>query len=187
MSRTLIAMFLVIPQITFAQTGSDTSAQTELSYTYAELRFVDLDEGDDGLRFGGSYRLNDDWYLFGEISDLDLNRNFDQSSYEFGGGYIHELNQNLHLIATASLITAEIDGPSFDDSDTGIGLAGGVRALLAPNVEVRGAVKHINLDNQDTFLEIAGDYFFNEQFSAGVSIEFAGDRDLFTIGARIHF
>lgn len=182
-----IAMLLVAPHIALAQTGPNTTQPLELSYSHAELRYVDLDEGDGGLRVGGSYRLNDDWYLFGELNDLDLNRNFDQTTYEIGGGYIHELNQNLHLTATASIVMAEIDGPSFNDDDTGIALSGGVRAFVAPNFEVRGTVKHINLDNQDTFLELAGDYFFNEQFSAGVSVEFAGDRDLLTIGARIHF
>ena len=50
-----------------------------------------------------------------------------------------------------------------------------------------GFVNHINLDDSDTFLELAGDYYFTEQFSAGISLEFAGDNDAFTIGARWYF
>ena len=45
----------------------------------------------------------------------------------------------------------------------------------------------INLDNSDTYLELAGDYYFTAQFSAGLSLEFAGDTDAFTIGARWYF
>ncbi len=42
-------------------------------------------------------------------------------------------------------------------------------------------------NNSDTYLEIAVDYYFTEQFAAGVSLEFAGDADVFTIGARWFF
>ena len=39
----------------------------------------------------------------------------------------------------------------------------------------------------DTWLEIAGDYHINQKFAAGVSIEFGGDTDVFTIGGRFFF
>jgi hypothetical protein len=58
---------------------------------------------------------------------------------------------------------------------------------LTPQFEVRGSVNYINLDNSDTYLEIAVDYYFIEQFAAGVSLEFAGDADVFTIGGRWFF
>ena len=50
-----------------------------------------------------------------------------------------------------------------------------------------GVAALVNLDNSDTYLELAGDYYFTEQFSAGISLEFAGDTDSFTIGARWFF
>ena len=58
---------------------------------------------------------------------------------------------------------------------------------MTPKFEVRGSVNYINLDNSDTYLEIAGDYYFTERVAAGASLEFAGDADTFTIGARWFF
>jgi hypothetical protein len=66
-------------------------------------------------------------------------------------------------------------------------LSGGLRGLLMPKFEIRGSVNYINLDSSDTYLELAGDYYFTQRFSAGLSIEFAGDTDLFSVGARYYF
>ncbi len=82
---------------------------------------------------------------------------------------------------------SEVEVSGFDSDDTGFALSAGTRGLLAPQFEIRGFVNHINLDDSDTFLEIAGDYYFTEQFAAGISLEFAGDNDAFTIGARWYF
>jgi hypothetical protein len=71
--------------------------------------------------------------------------------------------------------------------DNGVALSGGVRGLLTPQFEIRGSVNYINVDDSDTYLELAGDYYFTRQFSAGLSLEFAGDSDLFSIGARYYF
>jgi len=66
-------------------------------------------------------------------------------------------------------------------------LTGGIRGLITPQFEIRGAVHHINLDNSDTYLEMAGDYFFTQNFAAGLSLEFAGDTDAWSLGARWYF
>jgi hypothetical protein len=59
--------------------------------------------------------------------------------------------------------------------------------LIAPRFEVRGSVNHITVGDSDTYLDIAGDYYFTPQFAAGLSIEFAGDTDIITIGGRWFF
>ena len=77
--------------------------------------------------------------------------------------------------------------PGGSSDDSGFAFSGGARGLLTPQFEVRGSVNYINLDNSDTYLEIAVDYYFTEQFAAGVSLEFPGDADVFTIGGRWFF
>ena len=42
-------------------------------------------------------------------------------------------------------------------------------------------------DESDVFLEFAGDWYITPQFAAGLSVEFGGDFDLWTIGARYYF
>jgi len=188
MNRLLPMIALSLPRLVLAQDAPAPEPAGDLSYSYAQLRYVDLDDGDgDGLQFGVSFQLSDDWMVLGEITSIDLAGNADGSTLEVGGGYIHDLERDFDLIATFSVIGAETDSPFGDDDDTGIGLSLGTRGMLTPELEIRGAVKHVNLDNNDTYLELGGDYYFTSRFSAGASIEFAGDTDLYTVGARLHF
>ncbi len=84
-------------------------------------------------------------------------------------------------------VNSEVDTPGGDADDNGFALSAGARGWVADGFEVRGAVRHVNLDNNDTYLELAGDYYFSDTFSAGASLEFAGDNDVFSIGVRLYF
>jgi hypothetical protein len=90
-------------------------------------------------------------------------------------------------VSTLRIVRSEIDNGVVNVDDTGFAISAGARGLLAPKFEIRGSVNHINLDDSDTYLEFAGDYYFTEQFSAGASVEFAGDTDALTIGVRWSF
>lgn len=167
---------------------SSNAPRADLSYNYLELRFVDTDtNGGDGFRFNGSYELDRNWIIVGGITALDFNNNIDATTLELGGGYVWHYTDAVDLIGTARLVRIDVDTSFGDGDDTGFALSGGARGYLAPRFEVRGSINHINLDNSDTYLELAGDYHFNRQFSAGVSLEFAGDLDILTIGARWFF
>ena len=67
---------LLMHGIAIAQTAEEQNVG--LSYTYAELRFVDVDfRGGDGIRFNGSYELDNNWLIVGGFTSLDLNHNDD--------------------------------------------------------------------------------------------------------------
>ena len=177
---------LLVPGIAIAQTDGEQGPG--LSYTYAELRFVDVDSnGGDGLRFNGSYELENNWLIVGGVTTLDFNNNVDLTTVEVGTGYVWHYTESFDLVSTLRLVQSDIDTPGTSSNDNGFAFSAGARGLLAPQFEIRGFVNHINLDNSDTYLELAGDYYFTEQFSAGLSLEFAGDADVFTIGARWFF
>ncbi len=172
--------------IAIAQTADEQAV--DLSYTYAELRFVDVDaRGGDGIRFNLSYELENNWMIVGGLTALDFNNNVDSTVVEVGGGYVWHYSNDFDLVSTLRFVRAEIDNPGGGSDDNGFAFSAGARGLLAPQFEIRGSVNHVNLDDSDTYLELAGDYYFTEQFSAGVSLEFAGDVDAFTIGARWFF
>ena len=172
--------------IALAQTAEEQ--EVGLSYTYAELRFVDVDfRGGDGIRFNGSYELNSNWLIVGGLTALDFNNNVDSTLVELGAGYVWRYAYDFDLVSTLRLVRSEIDVGGIDAEETGFALSAGTRGLLAPQFEIRGSVNHVNLDDSDTYLELAGDYYITEQFSAGVSPEFAGDTDAFTIGVRWFF
>ncbi len=177
---------LLVQGVAIAQTVE--KKQTDLSYTYAELRFVDVDfRGGDGLRLLGSYALQNDWLIVGSLTTLDFDNNVDITTLELGAGYVWKYSDDFDLTSTLRIVQSDIDTAGVSVDDTGFGLSAGIRGLLSPEFEIRGSVNHINLDNSDTYLELAGDYYFTENFAAGVTLEFAGDTDAFTIGARWYF
>lgn len=170
------------------------SAQTEqaqsppFDYNYAELRFVDTDRASgDGLRVNGSFELQNNWLVVGGLTSLDFNNNVDSTTLEIGGGYVHNYSPTWDLVGTARFVRVDVDTRFGGGDDNGFALSAGARGWLMPQFEIRGSVNHLNLDNSDTYLEIAGDYYFSESFSAGLSLEFAGDDDVFTLGARWFF
>ena len=180
----ILALLLFAQQAAMAQSGANNTAG--LSYSYAELRFVDVDRnGGDGIRINGSWEADPNWLIVGGATFLDFNNNVDVTSLEIGGGYVWHYTGEFDLLATARLLHTEVDPGS--GSDTGFAISAGTRGLLAPQFEIRGSVNHINLDNSDTYLELAGDYYFTDRISAGLSLEFAGDDDVWTVGARWYF
>ena len=162
--------------------------RTDLSYNYAELRFVDVDtNGGDGFAVNGSFDLQNNWLIVGGISQIDFNNNVDVTWLELGAGYVWPLSEDFDLVSTLRFVRGDLDTPFGGSDDNGFALSSGVRGLLTPQFEVRGSVNHINLDNSDTYLEVAGDYYITPQVSAGLSVEFAGDSDAITVGARWYF
>ena len=64
MKLLIVVMGLMLHGIALAQSNRDGSAN--LDYSYAELRFVDVDTaGGDGLRLLGSYDLDNNWLIVG--------------------------------------------------------------------------------------------------------------------------
>lgn len=190
--RMLILLAGLLGQaVAVAQTAAQQ--QVDLGYTYAELRFVDVDfRGGDGIRFNGSFELENNWMIVGGLTTLDFNNNVDSTVLELGGGYFWHYSEDFDLVATARFVRGEIDTAAGSLDDSGFAFSAGVRGLLTPQFEIRGSVNHINvdqinLDSSDTYLELAGDYYITERVSAGATLELAGDFDVFTIGARWFF
>jgi len=160
----------------------------DLDYSYVELRFVDVNSnGGDGIRFNASYDLGNNWQIVGGLTSLDFNNNVDSTAFELGAGYVWHYSNDFDFFSTLRYVNAEIDNPVQSTDDDGLAFSAGTRGLLAPKFEIRGAVHHITVGNSDTYLELAGDYYFTPQFAAGLSVEFAGDTDVITIGGRWFF
>lgn len=177
---------LLVQSIAMAQTGSQKPV--DLNYSYAELRYIDVDvRGGDGFRINVSYALDGNWIIVGGLTRLDFNNNTDLTTVELGGGYVWHFKEDFDLVSTVRFVRSDVDAFGVGADDNGVALASGIRGLLTPKFEIRGSVNYIDLDDSDIFLEIAGDYYFSKQLAAGISLEFAGDTDAFTIGARWFF
>ena len=186
MQLLLLLVGLLVQGTAVAQKSKNQ--QNDLSYSYAGLSFVDVDAGGgDGIRLNGSYDLENNWLIVGGVTLLEFNNNNDATILELGGGYVWHYSKDFDLVSTLRFINADSNTNGGGVDDNGFAFSAGARGLLAPQFEIRGSINHTSLDNSDTYLELAGDYYFNERFSAGASLEFAGDSDTFTIGARWFF
>jgi hypothetical protein len=183
MRTLIIAALLLLHGAAYAQQAK----QPVLSYSFGEIRYVDVDDGGNGFELGGSFQFNASWFGVASLSSLDFGSGVDVTSFEIGAGYVAPLRDNWDLQANARIIRTEVDTRFGNANDTGIGLLGGVRGLLVPKLELRGNVHYVNVDESDVFLEVAGDWYITPQFAAGLSVEFGGDVDLWTIGARYYF
>lgn len=179
----IIVALLLLHGAAFAQ----ETRQPALSYTFGELRFVDVDDGGSGFELGGSYRFTTNWIGVASLSSLDFSNSVDVTTFEIGAGYIYPFRDSWDIQANARVIRTEVDTRFGSGNDTGIGLLGGVRGLLVPELEIRGNVHYVNVDESDVFLEFAGDWYITPQFAAGLTVEFGGDVDLWTIGVRYYF
>ena len=184
--KTLVLLAALLASGTaFAQNAQQQSA--DFDYNYLELRFVDVDNNGDGLRFGGSFDFGNNWLLVGGVTSLDYNRNVDATWFDIGAGYVWHYTNDWDMTATLRYVNAEFDNSVISVDDDGLAFSGGVRGWLVPRFELRGSVNHITVGDSDTYLELAGDYHFTPQFAAGLSLEFAGDNDVWTIGGRWFF
>jgi hypothetical protein len=151
-----------------------------IKYNYLELRFVDVDGGD-GIEFGGSYRINEQFYAVAGFQDIDIGPG-SLEVLEIGGGYIIP-NKKIDFAFEVSLLDADFRG----SSENGFSLAAGGRSYISPEFEARVFAKHVDVATSDTFIELGGDYFLNANISIGVTLEVASDADTLTFGGRYYF
>ena len=167
----------------------------ELSYDYLELRFVDseLDAGvndidGDGIKIGGSYQIADNVHTFGSYQTLDFD-GVDFNAFEIGAGYMTTIAPSTDFVARVAYINGEVETGIGDIDDSGYSLSAGFRRMLRSDIEARAFINHVDLDESggETSLELAGDYFFSDQFAAGLSLEFGDDATSWSIGGRYFF
>ncbi len=174
-----------------------TAQADDLSYDYLEFRYIDteIDSGGfgdidgDGFEIGGSVAVTDNVHLFGNFQSFGFDFDVDGKSFEIGGGYMQPIGPATDLVARVSYVDGEIDTPFGDADDSGFGLALGVRQAFGPQLEGGAFLRHVNLDESgnDTTLRLEGEYFFSDQFAAGLSLEFGDDATSWGIGARYYF
>lgn len=178
-----------------ALAAAGTATAAELDYNFGELRYVetelnagDIDVDGDGFEIGGSLELARSVHIFGNFQTYDFG-GLDASAFEVGGGYAVPLNNGADLVGRLSYIDGEIDAGPGDFDDSGFGFSAGLRNMFHPQIEGRAFINYVDRDEtgEETSIELAGDYFLNEEIALGASLELGDDVTTWSLGARWFF
>ena len=183
--------FKAVPALAAFALAIPTAALAEFSYNFLEASFVDVEIDDtsidgDGIRLEGSTEVGDTFFVRAEYEDYDFDFDIDGNIFELGGGYFHTLSDDLDFIATGQFVQVEVE----NDDDDGLGIGGGIRARVSDTLEVDALLNWVDFDRigSDTYLDLRGRFYFNEQFAATLKFELGSDTfDSMGIGVRYNF
>ena len=163
--RTGIAVLLLFP-ITGITDGFE--------YTFVEAGFVSSDIKDgrndadgNGIGIAGSYAFSEQVHFIAEYVDQSFDSDIDTTTISLGAGINHVLNEDWDLIGQLSYVSLDMDTASGSKDDGGLGLMGGVRGRIRPNIEVDAGLNYIDVRGSDTSLFVSGRYYVRETFSIG--------------------
>ena len=169
------------------------------SYDFVKAGYVqaDIEDAGDfeptGFQIQGFKSLNENVYLTGrygqlgeDVSGVDIDLDYASA----GVGYRYGLTQNTDFFGEVTYeyvnIDVELDSISGED-DNGYGITAGIRSMLSEQFELRGAIRYIDIEDDETAFEIGADYFFTPQLSFGATYVIADDVDLLGVSARYTF
>ena len=191
-SRALLCTAFLLPALSQAQEAARPES-AQFNYTYVQISYDELDfdvgpfdvDGD-GLTFSGSYEINDDWYVYASFGSFDLDPgNTDIDTWTLGAGYVFPLKEDIDIYGRVLYIDQSSDVSSVDED--GLGLQARIRARVTDEFELEGGIQYTDVVDTDTSLQAAARYNFTENFSAGITLNFAGDADGIGINARYSF
>ena len=169
------------------------------SYDFVKAGYVqaDIEDAGDfepsGFQIQGFKSLNENVYLtgrYGQLSEDVSGVDIDLDYASAGVGYRYGLTQNTDFFGEVTYeyvnIDVELDSISGED-DNGYGITAGIRSMLSEQFELRGAIRYIDIEDDETAFEIGADYFFTPQFSFGATYVIADDVDLLGVSARYTF
>ncbi len=170
------------------------------SYDFVKAGYVqaDIEDAGDfeptGFQIQGFKALNENVYLtgrYGQLSEDVSGGDIDLDYVSAGIGYRYGLTANTDFFGevTYEYVDVDLDSSviSGDADDNGYGITAGVRSMLSEQFELRGAIRYIDIEEDETAFEIGADYFFTPQFSFGATYVIADDVDLLGVSARYTF
>lgn len=168
------------------------ASDRDLSLTYADVVYQDIDGVADGFGLRGSYGFGEsNWFVHGDFNRLDISglsgSNF--NLWHLGVGYALPVADSVDVVLDGTYQSLRFDGNSLD----GYRLGTGVRAVLGtPRLEGHAkAYYYTGGDLQSQWAANVGLNFFfthTKRFSLLGEYEFAdsGD-DIFWVGLRATF
>lgn len=164
-------------------------AADDLSYTYVEADYINLDHSNDGWGLRGSVGIaNTGLYALGSYSQVDVDALPDDvnvKSNELGIGYHHGVGAKTDLIGEVAYRNADTGNANID----GLRSSVGVRSGLTKNFE--GFLKANYYDFSDYHGDVTGtlgaQYKFTKTWGATAEAEVGDGDQAYLVGVRASF
>lgn len=160
------------------------------SYDYAQLAYVDLDDGLDGFKLDGSFSLNPELALIASYLSADGYRNLDYDLFTLGLAYHARLVDvpRSDIVLHGEFARASLDhyhnNHFHSDDENGLRFGAMLRYRAQQNIELFGDLSYTSLYDNDLALSGGINLALNQQFSAVASIELS-DNDMMLLGIRM--
>ena len=172
----------------------------DISYNYIEAGYQEIDIDDDllggfdvdgdGYGIGGSFELNENWFIGASYSKADFDFGVDLTQLSLGAGYHVPLTDNTDFYGTLAFVRAEVSTSGFGSvDDDGYAATIGVRGMIGDRFELNGSLGYVDLgDGGDGTSFGAGLlYSFTDTVAAGLSLDIDEDITAYGIGFRVYF
>ncbi len=152
----------------------------DFDYTFVEAAYFNdaapFEIDSDGFTLAGAVEITDTVFLLGEYASYDFDGGVDATTFILGAGMRRQLLPELDLVGELGWVRAEIDRPSLPDvDDNGFMLGVGVRARVHDQIEAQAGVRHMNFDDSETYLTLAGRYYLTDTVAAGLGLDVGDD------------
>lgn len=166
---------------------SGSAAAADLSFNnltagYEQLDF-DCSSDCDGFGVGVSAELSDLFFISGSAARYEDSLNAYSATLGIRTG-----GTQYAWYGELGLAKATISTPfGRVSSDSELLVAGGIRGLVTPNLELDAGIAYVNADDADPTVGVTGTWYFTD--TVGVSLGLSGGNDLFGggLGLRVNF
>ena len=174
------------------------SGNAMASGSHAGFYYADLGDWGDGFGLEGSFKLGDNFRLFGDLTFVD-DGPFELDIVRIGGGYVIPMNQQMSFEVGGSYQNWDMsfDDPFFgsmSEDDNAFGLHGRLNFAVNEQFHLNGGLELLFFDDADddeVVVSARGTFFLNPEFSLFGGFEaYTGDvvdDTMIKIGASFNF
>lgn len=136
----------------------------------------------EGAGVRASIPLGPSFFAAAELHALGVD-GLDRTDMLIGAGYHLPLNRHADVIARLDYVSVDTDIAD----DAGLRVGGGIRSMVARQLEVRGMLQYADVGDGDFVVELAAQYLVDDAWAAFLAVSDGGDLGGTTLGARWHF
>ncbi|TQV74047.1 outer membrane beta-barrel protein [Aliikangiella marina] len=176
-----------------AAAETPTFNYVKVGFTEQDPEYIGVEQS--GFEVAGAYDLDKEYYIAGKyISTSD--DNLDSVRGTIGVGYKMDLTDDTLMFFQIDYAAIEFDqtnAGTFDESGFQVGL--GFRSYVSDSFEVNGVINYLDAGKVDdtfgdfnqTFIQLGGEYYMNDEFSIYADYEYDSDASRYAVGVKYSF